>query len=136
VTEGVEAFGAEEHEREGRCERDDSGEQSATDAVGRVADHGHRLSHWPRSDLTERYRVEELRVRHPVVGVDGVGLHERDDHEAAAVRERAHLERDPDQRQHTAGSGGGRGRDRPRLHAGAVTTGLELPRDLDRAAAE
>ena len=35
---------------------------------------------------------------HPVVGVDGVALHQRDDHEAAAERQRADLERDPGQR--------------------------------------
>ncbi len=33
-----------------------------------------------------------------MVVVDGVGLHQRDDHEAAAERERADLERDPGER--------------------------------------
>ena len=35
---------------------------------------------------------------HPVVGADRVGLHQRHDHEAASERERAHLERRPQQR--------------------------------------
>ncbi len=34
-------------------------------------------------------------MRHPAVDVDGLRLHERDDHEPAAVGERAHLEGDP-----------------------------------------
>ena len=80
----------------------EGGEESARDAGRRVADHGDGLDHRPGRDLPERDGVEELAVRHPVVVVDGVLLHQRHDHEAAAVRERTDLDRDPRQREDTA----------------------------------
>ncbi len=89
---------ADEDEQERRRERDERGEQAAADAGGRIADGGDRLHHRPGRHLPERDRVEELTARQPVVVRDGVRLHERDDHEAAAVRERADLERDPHER--------------------------------------
>ena len=69
----------------------------------RVADDGDGLHHRTGRDLAERDRVQELAVGHPVVVVDRVGLHQRDDHEAAAVRERADLERHPGERAEPAG---------------------------------
>ena len=103
-----------------------------------VADDGDGLHDRPGGDLTERDRVEELRVGHPVVVVDGVGLHQRDDDEAAAVRERADLQRDP--RRARAGR-------RSRRCAVAASSGPEVRAerpgaadawcdDLDEAAAE
>ena len=72
-----------------------------------------------------------------MIGVDGVGLHQRDDHEAAPVGERAHLERHPHQRDDTAG---GRRRRRshewPDMGADSPAAPDELTRDLDGAAAE
>ena len=111
--EPVEAAAAEQDERERRRERDGRGEQAAADARGRVADDRDGLHDGARRDLAERDRVEELPVRHPVVVVDRVVLHQRDDHEAAAVGERADLERDPREREQPAG------RDRD---AGAATS--------------
>ena len=64
-------------------------------AVRGVADGGDRRDDRAGRDLPERDGVEELGVGHPVVGVHGVALHQRDDHEAAAVGERADLERRP-----------------------------------------
>ena len=64
---------------------------AAADAGGGIADHGDRLHDGPGSDLAERDRVQELRVGHPVVVVHRVRLHQRDDHKAAAVRERPTL---------------------------------------------
>ena len=45
---------------------------------GGVADDRDGLHDRSGRDLTERDRVEELRVGHPVVVVDGVGLHQRE----------------------------------------------------------
>ena len=72
--------------------------RAAADAGGGVADDRDRVHDRTGCDLPERDRVEELRVGHPVVVVDGVALHQRDDHEPAAVGERADLERHPHQR--------------------------------------
>ena len=74
------------------------------EAVRGVADRGDRRDDRAGRDLAERDRVQELGVGHPVIGVDGVALHQRDDHEAAAERERADLERGPRQRADPAGS--------------------------------
>ena len=68
-------------EREGWGEGDERGEEPAADA-GR----GDRLHHGAGGDLTEGDSVEELGAGHPVVGGHGVVLHERDDHEPAAIR--------------------------------------------------
>jgi hypothetical protein len=62
------------------------GEQPAAEAAGGVADDGDGVHDGTGGDLPEGDGVEELRVGHPVVGVDGVVLHERDDHEAARRR--------------------------------------------------
>ena len=109
VAETVEVRRAEEHERERGCEGDERGEQAAGDAGRGVADDGHGVHDRAGRDLAERDGVEELRVGHPVVVVDGVALHERDDDEPAAVGERPDLERHPHQREHAA-AGGRRGR--------------------------
>ena len=74
----VEVAGAEEHEDERRRERDERGEETARDACGGVADDGDGVHDGSGRDLTERDRVEELGVGHPVVVVDGVALHERE----------------------------------------------------------
>ena len=103
--QAVEAVGAEEDERERGGERDGRGEQPAADAGRGVADDGDGLHDRARGDLAEGDGVEELRVGHPVVGVDGVVLHQRDDHEPAAVGQRADLERHPRQREQAAGRG-------------------------------
>ena len=71
--------------------------EAAADPEGGVADDGDGLDDRAGRDLAERDRVEELPVGHPVVAVHGVGLHQRDDDEPAAVGQGADLERDPDQ---------------------------------------
>ena len=75
---------AREHEAERRRERDHGREDRAADPVRRVSDRGDGRDHRTGRDLTERDRGEELLVGHPVVHVDRVALHQRDDHEAAA----------------------------------------------------
>ena len=75
------------------------------DAVRGVADGRDRGDDGSRGDLSERDGVEELGVGHPVVGVHRVALHQRDDHEAAAVGERTDLEGRPAQRREAAGRG-------------------------------
>ena len=85
---------------------------------GGVADDGNGVDDGTGSDLTERDGVEELRVGHPVVVVDGVVLHQRDDDEAPAVRECTDLERDPHQREQAAGrTVGGRREQGPEVRA-------------------
>ncbi len=79
---------------------------------------------WPRGD-----GGEELARRHPVVHGNGVGLRERDADEAAAVRQSAHLERRPRERQQP--SDGGHGRDRGDHHGGRRCRGLPWPPDDD-----
>jgi hypothetical protein len=103
--EPVEIPAAAEHEGERGCERDRDGEQAAGHSGGGVADHGHRQHHRSRGDLAEGNRPEELGGGHPVVGAHGVVLHQRDDHETAAVRECAYLESHPGQGQEAADRG-------------------------------
>ena len=67
------------------------------EAMRRVAHRGDGGDDRPRGDLAQRDRVEELGVGHPVVDVDGVALHQRDDHEAAAEGQRPDLQRGPGQ---------------------------------------
>ena len=98
LAQPLEAPAAEQDERERRGERDERGEQAAGEAVRGVADGGDGGDDRAGRDLAERDGVEELGVGHPVVGVHGVALHQRDDHEAAAERQRADLERGPGQR--------------------------------------
>ena len=97
--EPVEVARPDEHEQERRREGDRRREEAATDPAAAYPDDRDGLHDGPGCDLTERDRVQELPVRHPVVAVDGVGLHQRDDHEAAAVRQRADLDGGPDERQ-------------------------------------
>ena len=85
---------------EGR-EDDQCCEETPAQTPGRVPDDSHRLDHRARRDLAERHGVEELRARHPVVGDHRVVLHQRNDHEPAAVGERADFEGDPGQRPET-----------------------------------
>ena len=110
AAQALEAAAAEEDEGERGQEGDESGEQAAGDSVGAVADRGDRRHHRPRRHLAERDRVEEFGVGHPVVGVDGVALHQRDDHEAAAEGEAADLEGGPGEVADAAGGDGGEGR--------------------------
>ena len=62
---------------------------AAGDAGGGVADDRDGLHDGAGGDLAEGDRVEELVAGHPVIVADRVGLHQRDDDEAAAVRQRA-----------------------------------------------
>jgi hypothetical protein len=105
--------------------------------VRRVADGRDRGHHGTGRDLAERDGIEELRIRHPVIGVHCVALHERDDHEAASVGERADLEGRPAQRAEPAGGGGARRHEcqRRAVHAGRDARPA-LHRELDQAAAE
>ena len=107
LAQAIEAPRADEDEREGRQERDDGGEQGAGEAVGRIADGGDRGDDGAGGDLAERDGVEEAGVGHPVVGVDGVALHQGNDHEAPAERERADLERGPGEWWEPAARGNG-----------------------------
>jgi hypothetical protein len=97
-------------------------------------------SHDARSNakrvLPDGDRVEELGVGHPAVALDRVVLHQRDDHEAAAVRERAHLERDPDEGEQAARPSRYRGHQRPEMHTRTTAALGELPGDLDHATHE
>ena len=131
----VEAPGAEQDERERRGEGDQRREQPAADAVRRVPDGGDRRHHRPRRGLTEGDRVEELAAGHPVVVLHGVALHERDDHEAAAERERADLQRRPRQRAQPAGARGDRSGGRPAVEVQAACDD-PAAHQLQRAAAE
>ena len=96
--QALEPLPAEQDERERGREGHRGCEQAPAEAVRRVADRGDRRGHGPGRDLAQGHGVEKLRVGHPVIGVHGVGLHQRDDHEAAAVGERSDLERRPAQR--------------------------------------
>ena len=102
AAQAVEVAGAEQDERERRGEGDGRGEEPARQPGRRVADHGDGLHDRAGRDLAERDGVQELAVGHPVVVANRVGLHQRDDHEAAAVGQRADLERDPDSDSSTA----------------------------------
>ncbi len=102
LAEGVEVAASEDDEEERRGEGNRGREQRPADTCRRVADGRHRVGDRAWCDLPQRDGVQELRIRHPVVAVDGVVLHERDDHEAASVGERADLERDPGEREEAA----------------------------------
>ena len=94
----VEAVRAEQDERERRAERDRR-RQHATGQAGRgVTHYGDSLDDRSRGDLAEGDGVEKLAAGHPVVVVDRVGPHQRDDHEPAAVGQCADLERHPGDR--------------------------------------
>ena len=112
------------------------GQQTAAETTRGIADDRHRLDDGPRRDLAQRHRVEELGAGHPVVGHHGVVLHEGDDHETSAIRQRPHLEGDPAQ-------GGQAPDDRSRCSREQKEGGLggaigeaALEGDLDQAAAE
>jgi glutamate---cysteine ligase / carboxylate-amine ligase len=86
---------ADEHEQERGAESDSCREQRPADPRRRVADGRDGEGDRTGRDLPERDGVQELPARQPVVVGHGVVLHQRDDHEAAAVRECAGLEGDP-----------------------------------------
>jgi hypothetical protein len=89
---------ATQHDRqEGGREREHGGQQRATQSGRGPADERDRMRNGPRRELPEGDRVQELGLRHPAVTLDGVGLHQRNDHEAAAIGERADLDRRPGQ---------------------------------------
>jgi hypothetical protein len=52
----------------------------------------------PRGELPVGDGVGELGASHPAVRVDRISTHQRDDHEASAVAQRADLQRRPGQR--------------------------------------
>ena len=81
----VETVRAQEDERERGREGDGRGQEAAADPRGGVADDGDREDDRPRCHLPQRDRIQKLSARHPVVAIDGVVLHERDDHEPTAV---------------------------------------------------
>ncbi len=99
-SQSVEVCGTSDDEHERRCEGDQSCEQAATESTGGVAHDSYRLDDGSRSDLTEGYCVQKLGSRHPVIRHHGVMLHQRDDHEAAAIGQRPNLQHcDPTRRQ-------------------------------------
>ena len=86
---------ATDHEHERRCEGDDRRQEPAAHARGCVTDDRDGLDDGTGRYLTQGHGDEELCVRHPVVGRHGVVLHERDDHESAAVGKSPDLEGHP-----------------------------------------
>ena len=74
------------------------GATSAPQPGGRVADQRDRLRDRAGRDLPVGDGVGELLLGHPALRADRVAVHQRDDHVAAAVGERADLQREPDQR--------------------------------------
>ena len=129
--DAVESPPAQEDEDERRAEGDRGGDEPAGDAERRVPDDGDRLDDGPRRDLAERHCLEELGRRHPVVVRDRVRLHERDDHEPAAVAQAADLERRPGERRPATR---GRRRNEQRQRAGDVAPTADG--ELDDAAPE
>ena len=93
----VEVWSADQDEEERGREDDQCCEETPAQTPSRVPDDSHRLDHRARRDLAERDGVEELGTRHPVVGDHGVVLHQRNDHEPAAIGQRADLEGNPGQ---------------------------------------
>ena len=134
----VEALSSEQDERERGREGDGCGEQSPADAGRRVADDRHRLDDRSGRDLAQRDGVEELAARHPVVVAHRIGLHERDDHEAAAVGQRPDLEGDPAERQQPAAADHERRERRRGRECGCRGAGAREPlrAELDRAAGQ
>ena len=65
---------------------------------GGIADRRDRRHHRAGSDLADRDRIKELAVRHPVVSVNRVALHQGDDHEPSSKGQRPHLEGRPRER--------------------------------------
>ena len=106
----VEVGPEDQDERERRREGDERCEEPTADPRRGVADDGDRLDGRARCDLAQRDRVEELPGAHPVEDGDGVVLHQRHDHEAAPIGERADLEGDPRDRGEAPGR---EGRDAP-----------------------
>jgi hypothetical protein len=94
----VEVPTTDDDEHKGRQERDSCREQRATEAGSRVPDDGDREHHWTGRDLPQRHGVQELGIGHPVMPAYRIGLHQRDDHESAPVREGAYLQRYPHHR--------------------------------------
>ena len=78
------AAAAEPDRQERRRERDRGREQRPAEPR-RLADERDRMGDRAGRELPEGDRVEELGLGHPAVAVDRVLLHQRDDHEAAAV---------------------------------------------------
>ena len=122
---------SDSHHDKRRRERDRRRQQRAAETGRGPADHRHRMDHRTGRELTVRDRVGELGIGHPPVGVHGVGLHERDDHEAAAVGEGTDLEGRPGQRGERGGGQHERGRRERRSGAGPAA-----PRQLGEPAAE
>jgi hypothetical protein len=91
----VEPARSEQHETERRREGDHRGQDAPRQAGRGVADHRHGLHDRAGGDLAQGHGVEELGRGHPVVVAYRVRLHQRNDHETAAVGQGAHLERDP-----------------------------------------
>ena len=132
----VEAVGAEQDERERRRECDQRREQAAADPGRRVADCGDRVATTgPGVTCPSATALRNCPLGHPVVAVDGVALHQGDDHEAAPEREGPDLQRGPDQRAEPAGAGDGGQQHGQPLQA-EPARGRTAPRELDRAAAE
>ena len=138
VANAIEVPRAEEDEGKRRRERDGNCEQCTADARGRVPDHRDGEHDRTGRELAQRNGVEELRVGHPVVVTDRIGLHQRDDDESTAVGEGADLQRDPhDRDQHAAADSAGREqRDRSDGRDGRTALARRLRNELDRAAAE
>jgi hypothetical protein len=137
----VEPARSEQHEAERRREGDHRGQDAPGQAGRGVADHRHGLHDRAGGDLAERDGVEELRRGHPVVVAYRVRLHQRDDHETAAVGQRAHLERHPRYRQQHPARDRAAHQDRqgddaarPAARAGGRVLTRALGGQLDRAA--
>src|ERR1019366_1767619 len=111
--QALEAGRSEQDEGERGRERHERGEQAAREAARRVADGRHGLRDRSGRHLAQGDGVEELGVAHPVVGADGVALHQGDDHEAAAESQRPDLQCRPDEGNGAAG-GGGEAEEHPR----------------------
>ena len=96
--QALEVRRAEHDQREAGREGDDRDHERGAEPGGGVADERDRVRDRSRRDLPVGDGVGELLLAHPALRLDGVAVHQRDDHVAAAVRERADLEREPDQR--------------------------------------
>ncbi len=127
--------GADKDEGEGGQEGDECGQKGAAHSRGGVADRSDGMGHRPGGHLPERDRVQELRAGHPVVAIYGVTLHQRDDHEAAAVREGADLQRRPGQGKQAAAGSADNSQKRPGMEAEALARRCGAPQQNLRQAA-
>jgi hypothetical protein len=94
----------DEHEEKGWSKGSERGQEATSDTCRGVSDCGYGLDNGTWGHLAKGHDIEELALAHPMIGRDGVMLHEGNNDKTSAIGEGANFQSHPSQGTDARGS--------------------------------